>query len=119
MKPPFRADHVGSLLRTSAVKENRLRWKNGEIPTEELREIENIAIAETIKKLESTGMKSITDGEFRRDYFHLDFLKELAGVSVTGGIEANPNAKVAEDGFTPPKLSVTGKLLHVKDIPVS
>jgi 5-methyltetrahydropteroyltriglutamate--homocysteine methyltransferase len=119
MKPPFRADHVGSLLRTSTVKETRLRWKKGEIPAEELREIENTAIAETVKKLESTGMKSITDGEFRRDYFHLDFLKELAGVSVTGGIEANPNAKVAEDGFTPPKLSVTGKLQHVKDIQVA
>jgi 5-methyltetrahydropteroyltriglutamate--homocysteine methyltransferase len=119
MKPPFRADHVGSLLRTSAVKENRLRWKKGEISAEELREIENIGIAETVKKLESTGMKSITDGEFRRDYFHLDFLKELAGVSVTGGIDANPNAKVAEDGFTPPKLSVTGKLQHVKDIQVA
>jgi 5-methyltetrahydropteroyltriglutamate--homocysteine methyltransferase len=119
MKPPFRADHVGSLLRTTAVKENRLRWKKGEIPTEELREIENLGIVETVKKLESTGMKSITDGEFRRDYFHLDFLKELAGVTVTGGIDANPNAKVAEDGFTPPKLSVTGKLQHTKDIQVS
>jgi 5-methyltetrahydropteroyltriglutamate--homocysteine methyltransferase len=119
MKPPFRADHVGSLLRTKAVKENRLRWKKGEILAEELREIENLAIVETVKKLESTGMKSITDGEFRRDYFHLDFLKELAGVSVTGGIDANPNAKVAEDGFTPPKLSVTGKLQHIKDIQVS
>jgi 5-methyltetrahydropteroyltriglutamate--homocysteine methyltransferase len=51
MKPPFRADHVGSLLRTSAVKENRLRWKKGEIPAEELREIENLAIAETVKNL--------------------------------------------------------------------
>ncbi len=119
MKPPFRADHVGSLLRTSAVKENRLRWKKGGIPAEELREIENLAIAETVKKLESTGMKSITDGEFRRDYFHLDFLKELAGVTVTGGIDANPNAKAAEDGFTPPKLSVTGKLKHLKDIQVA
>jgi 5-methyltetrahydropteroyltriglutamate--homocysteine methyltransferase len=119
MKLPFRADHVGSLLRTPEVKENRLKWKNGEISAEELREIENIGIAETIKKLESTGMKSITDGEFRRDYFHLDFLKELDGVSVTGGIDANPNAKVAEDGFTPPKLSVTGKLAHAKDIQVA
>jgi len=117
-KLPFRADHVGSLLRTEEVKMNRLRWKKGEITAAELREIENIGITETVKKLESIGMKSITDGEFRRDYFHLDFLKELAGVTVTGGIEANPNAKAAEDGFTPPKLSVTGKLAHVKDIQV-
>lgn len=117
--PPFRADHVGSLLRTPEVKENRLKWKKGEISAEELRAIEDTAIAETVKKLESTGMRSITDGEFRRDYFHLDFLKELAGVTVTGGIEANPNAKEAEDGFKPPVLSVTGKLQHVKDIQVA
>ncbi|MER0441502.1 5-methyltetrahydropteroyltriglutamate--homocysteine S-methyltransferase [Emticicia sp. W12TSBA100-4] len=115
----FRADHVGSLLRTPAVKENRLKWKKGEISAEELRAIEDAGIAETVKHLEATGMKAITDGEFRRDYFHLDFLKELAGVSVTGGIEANPNAKAAEDGFTPPVLSVTGKLKHVKDIQVA
>jgi 5-methyltetrahydropteroyltriglutamate--homocysteine methyltransferase len=115
----FRADHVGSLLRTPAVKENRFKWKKGEISVEELRAIEDAGIAETVKHLEATGMKAITDGEFRRDYFHLDFLKELAGVSVTGGIEANPNAKAAEDGFTPPVLSVTGKLKHVKDIQVA
>jgi 5-methyltetrahydropteroyltriglutamate--homocysteine methyltransferase len=119
LKPPFRADHVGSLLRTPEVKENRLRWKKGEITAEQLRVIEDKGIAETVKKLESTGMKSITDGEFRRDYFHLDFLKELSGVTLDGGIAANPNAKVAEDHFTPPKLSVTGKLKHVKDIQVA
>lgn len=115
----FRADHVGSLLRTPEVKENRFKWKKGEISAEELRAIEDAGIAETVKHLEATGMKAITDGEFRRDYFHLDFLKELAGVSVTGGIDANPNAKAAEDGFTPPILSVTGKLKHVKDIQVA
>jgi 5-methyltetrahydropteroyltriglutamate--homocysteine methyltransferase len=115
----FRADHVGSLLRTTAVKENRHKWKLGEVSADKLREIENIGIAETVKKLEETGMKSITDGEFRRDYFHLDFLKELDGVSVTGGIDANPNAKAASDGFTPPTLSVTGKLRHHKDIQVA
>ncbi len=118
LNPPFRADHVGSLLRTPAVKENRLRWKHGEISDDALRAIENREIAETVKRLESTGMKSITDGEFRRDYFHLDFLQQLDGVSVTGGIAANPNAKVAEDKFTPPQLSVTGKLKHARNIQV-
>ena len=77
LNPPFRADHVGSLLRTPAVKENRLRWKNGEISAETLRVIENREIAAAVKRLEETGIKSITDGEFRRDYFHLDFLKQL------------------------------------------
>jgi 5-methyltetrahydropteroyltriglutamate--homocysteine methyltransferase len=113
-KLPFRADHVGSLLRTPTVLENRLRWKQGEISAETLRAIENREIAETVKRLEATGMKAITDGEFRRDYFHLDFLKQLEGVSVTGGIGAN----IASDGFTPPKLSVTGKLKHVHNIQV-
>lgn len=116
---PFRADHVGSLLRTEKVQRHRLLWKQGKLPAETLREIENEAIAETVKQVESIGMKSITDGEFRRDYFHLDFLKRLEGVSVTGGIEANPNAKVAEDGFKPPVLSVTGKLKHKADIQVA
>ena len=116
---PFRADHVGSLLRTQKVRKNRLKWKKGELSAEELRQIEDEAIAETVKKVEATGIRSITDGEFRRDYFHLDFLKELDGVSVTGGIEANPNAKVAEDGFKPPVLSVTGKLKHAHDIQVA
>jgi len=118
LNPPFRADQVGSLLRTPEVKENRLRWKNGEISAEALRIIEDKAIAETVKMVESIGIKSITDGEFRRDYFHLDFLKQLEGVTVEGGIAANPHAKVAEDHFTPPKLSVTGKLKHVKNIQV-
>lgn len=119
LNPAFRADHVGSLLRTDAVRENRLRWKKGEITADELRAIENTAIADTVRQVESLGMKAITDGEFRRDYFHLDFLKQLDGVTVTGGIDANPNAKAADDGFTPPKLSVTGKLRHVRDIQVA
>lgn len=118
MNPPFRADHVGSLLRTPEVRENRLRWKRGEITAETLRAIENREIAITVKRLEATGMRAITDGEFRRDYFHLDFLQRLEGVTVTGGIEANPNAKVAEDGFKPPTLSVTGKLKHISNIQV-
>jgi len=117
-KYPFRADHVGSLLRSQTVKHQRELWKQGKLSAEALRETENEAIADTVKKLESIGMQSITDGEFRRDYFHLDFLKELGGVTVSGGIDANPNARVAEDGFKPPSCSVTGKLRHIKDIQV-
>jgi 5-methyltetrahydropteroyltriglutamate--homocysteine methyltransferase len=114
--PPFRADHVGSLLRPKALLELRHEWKLGKVPADALREAENQAIAETIKKVESIGIQAITDGEFRRDYFHLDFLKQLDGVSVTGGIGSN--GKAAVDGFTPPKLSVTGKLRHAQNIQV-
>ncbi len=115
---PFRADHVGSLLRPERVRQNRLLWKQGKLPAEELRSIEDQAIAETVAKMESIGMKSITDGEFRRDYFHLDFLKELGGVSVEEAPVAVTGAKVAGDGFKPPVLRVTGKLQHIKDIQV-
>ncbi|MFN8354184.1 MAG: 5-methyltetrahydropteroyltriglutamate--homocysteine S-methyltransferase [Spirosomataceae bacterium] len=118
LNPPFRADHVGSLLRPASLLNLRHQWKLGQVSADELRAAENEAIAATVKQLEATGMKAITDGEFRRDYFHLDFLKQLDGVAVTGGIGSNPNAKVAEDGFTPPKLSVTGKLRHARNIQV-
>ena len=115
LNPVFRADHVGSLLRTPTVKENRLSWKRGEISAETLRAIENREIAETVKRLEATGMQAITDGEFRRDYFHLDFLQQLEGVSVTGGLGSS---NTPQDGWTPPILSVTGKLKHVRNIQV-
>ncbi len=115
----FRADHVGSLLRPKEVKESRNLWKEGKMTASELRSIEDKAIQEAVSKMESIGLESITDGEYRRDYFHLDFLKELDGVSVTGGIGANPNAKPADDKWTPPVLSVTGKLRHQHDIQVN
>ena len=73
INPPFRADQVGSLLRPKELLEKRARWKKGELSAEELRAAENEAITATVKKVESVGMKAVTDGEFRRDYFHLDF----------------------------------------------
>lgn len=119
LNPPFRADHVGSFLRPPALKAARLAHKQGKISDAEVRAVEDESIAANAKKIEATGMQAVTDGEFRRDYFHLDFLQKLDGVTVTGGIAANPNAKAASDGFTPPKLSVTGKLRHSRDIQVA
>ena len=115
--PPFRADHVGSLLRPAELLAARVRHRNGEISASELRTIEDEAIAATIRKVESIGMQAVTDGEFRREFFHLDFLEKLDGVSVTGNIAASSDAQ-EKVGFTPPTLSVTGKLRHVKDIQV-
>ncbi len=115
--PPFRADHVGSLLRPVTLLAARVRQRSGEISATELRAIEDEAIAATIRKVESIGMQAVTDGEFRREFFHLDFLEKLDGVSVTGSIAASSDAQ-EKVGFTPPTLSVTGKLRHVKDIQV-
>jgi 5-methyltetrahydropteroyltriglutamate--homocysteine methyltransferase len=117
LNPPFRADHVGSLLRPKEIHEARARRQAGEISSEELRAIEDRHISEVVKKEEAVGLRSITDGEFRRAFFHLDFLEQLAGVSVTGTIAASSDAQ-EKVGFTPPKLSVTGKLRHVKNIQV-
>ncbi|MEZ4870195.1 MAG: 5-methyltetrahydropteroyltriglutamate--homocysteine S-methyltransferase [Caldilineaceae bacterium] len=117
VNPPFRADHVGSLMRPRAVLQARQDAANGKITPAELRQIEDEHIANVVKQQEAVGLQSITDGEFRRAFFHLDFLEQLAGVSVTGTIEASSDAQ-EKVGFTPPKLSVTGKLRHAKNIQV-
>src|SRR5262244_3451234 len=77
--PPFRADHVGSLLRPAALKEARARRARGEIDAAALKDVEDRAIAAAIAKQEAVGLKSVTDGEFRRSWWHLDFLWGLAG----------------------------------------
>src|ERR1041384_6429002 len=86
LTPPFRADHVGSLLRPLQLKEARARFQRNEITKEQLRAIEDDAIREVIRKQEAVGLQSITDGEFRRTFFHIDFLQKLEGVAVSGGI---------------------------------
>jgi 5-methyltetrahydropteroyltriglutamate--homocysteine methyltransferase len=79
-KPPFRADHVGSLLRSAALKEGRGRHERGEISAEQLREIEDHEIVALIRKQEAVGLQSITDGEYRRASWQTDFLQRLDGV---------------------------------------
>lgn len=79
-KPPFRADHVGSLLRPAELKEARLQRKDGKITAEQLRAVEDRAIADVIRKQQDVGLQSITDGEFRRSWWHFDFLGGLDGV---------------------------------------
>ena len=79
-KPPFRADHVGSLLRPAALKDARAKFAKGEIPAAALKEVEDREIERVIKKQEEVGLKSVTDGEFRRSWWHLDFLWGLDGI---------------------------------------
>lgn len=78
--PPFRADHVGSLLRPPALLESREKWKAGEIDARTLRETENACIAEVVQLQEQAGIKAVTDGEFRRENFHRDFIDKIGGV---------------------------------------
>jgi 5-methyltetrahydropteroyltriglutamate--homocysteine methyltransferase len=81
-KPPFRADQVGSLLRTDAIHEARARHEKHEITDAQLKAIEDREIEKIIKKQEDVGLQSITDGEFRRSWWHFDFLKMLDGVEL-------------------------------------
>src|ERR1700728_4336048 len=79
-KPPFRADHVGSLLRPAELKAAREKFAKGAIDGATLKAVEERAITDVIKKQEAVGLQSITDGEFRRYWWHLDFLWGLDGV---------------------------------------
>ena len=82
MRPPFRADQVGSLLRPAMLVEARTRFKSGAIDAEELRRAEDDAIRAAVARQESVGLAAVTDGEFRRDYWYIDFLRQLQGVEI-------------------------------------
>jgi len=116
-KPPFRADHVGSLLRTAPLKEAREKRKRGVISTDELREIEDREIEQVIRKQEAAGLKSITDGEYRRISWNYDFLEQLDNVESYVG---ERKIKFAATGPQPRPilLHITGKLGGYKPHPM-
>jgi 5-methyltetrahydropteroyltriglutamate--homocysteine methyltransferase len=104
-------------LRPRSILEGRAHRTADNISYEELRAIEDEAIAELMKWEEGLGLKAITDGEFRRYFFHIDFLLRLSGVEVHGGIaKAFKNAAGTDVHFAPPKIVVSGKIEHVKPI---
>ena len=81
-KPPFRADQVGSFLRSDALKQARAKREKGEITPAQLKAVEDQEIKNVIKKQEDVGMKLATDGEFRRTFWHFDFLGGMQGVDL-------------------------------------
>jgi 5-methyltetrahydropteroyltriglutamate--homocysteine methyltransferase len=116
LNPHFRADHVGSFLRPKYLLDARERKARGEITAAQLREVEDRAITEIVIFQRDAGLTSITDGEFRRTFFHIDFLEQLGGV--VAEVPANLIV-IGADGkehLSPPVLKVTGKVRHVKDI---
>ncbi len=108
MKPPFRADQVGSLLRPAHLAQARARWRRGELDAAELASIEDDAIRDAVARQEAIGLEGITDGEFRRDWWHLDFLAQLEGVELADNRGAR--FRFAGQDEQPPIASVTGKL---------
>ncbi len=114
--PPFRADHVGSFLRPKALIDARERFKSGAIGAVALREAEDAAIRDIVRFQEDLGLRGITDGEFRRTYFHIDFLTQLKGVETKGGIAISFHSNAGNVDFAPPVMHVTGKVRHARPI---
>ncbi len=116
-KPAFRADHVGSLLRTSALKEAREQHKRGEISAAVLEEVEDREIEQVVRKQEEVGLKSITDGDYRRISWNYDFLENLDNVESYFG---ERKIKFAANGPQPRPilLRVIGKLGGYKPHPM-
>jgi 5-methyltetrahydropteroyltriglutamate--homocysteine methyltransferase len=112
--PPFRADHVGSFLRPRYLLDARDRFAREEISPVELRKVEDRAITEVVRMQEDAGLQSITDGEFRRTYFHIDFLEQLGGVKTD--IPVTIRKPDGTEELAPPVMRVVDKVRHVKDI---
>jgi 5-methyltetrahydropteroyltriglutamate--homocysteine methyltransferase len=111
---PFRADHVGSFLRPPELIAARERHEEGDLSDDALREVEDEAIALLVERQEAVGLQGITDGEFRRTFFHVDFLEELDGVDVTYGdfFATFKRDDGTEVGFRPPTMHVSAPIRH-------
>ncbi len=109
LKPPFRADHVGSLLRPRALQAAREALSKGAFSREALKEVEDRAIKDAVRMQEFVGLQSITDGEFRRAIWHVDFLTGFTGIAATQG--NYPIGFHGDDGST----EVTSSMMVVKD----
>ena len=105
--PPFRADHVGSLLRPKELQAARAAWKAGTLPLDALREVEDRCIAAAIARQQEIGLRAATDGEYRRAYWHYDFVAGLDGVEIY-----EPEQKIQFKGNVPlgHALRVNGKI---------
>jgi 5-methyltetrahydropteroyltriglutamate--homocysteine methyltransferase len=114
MQLPARYDHVGSFLRPQYLLEARAQKAKGEISPEQLRTVEDKAIAEIVKFQQDVGLQSITDGEFRRTYFHIDFLEQLGGVKTD--IPVTIRKPDGTEELAPPVIRVVDKVRHAKDI---
>jgi 5-methyltetrahydropteroyltriglutamate--homocysteine methyltransferase len=115
--PPFRADHVGSLLRPPALKQARDARQRGEITAAQLRAAEDAAIRDVVRMQEDIGLQGITDGELRRGSWHMDFLYQIGGVTrVQDNLKVQFHNEKGDIEFTPSALRITGRLAYEKCI---
>jgi 5-methyltetrahydropteroyltriglutamate--homocysteine methyltransferase len=111
-KPPFRADHVGSLLRPAELAEARARFKAGQIDADDLRASEDEAILGVIELQREAGLQTVTDGEFRRTSWHMDFIYSLGGIEQAEGesIHVHFHSEEGEYDYNPPAMRVAGQV---------
>ena len=115
--PPFRADHVGSLLRPPALLAAREARKQGKLSAAELRAVEDGCIRQVVKLQEDLGFRGVTDGEFRRTWWHLDFLERFANVTVVPpSVKVHFHTDQGDIELMPPGIRVTGKLARPQPI---
>ena len=117
-KPFFRADHVGSLLRPQKLLEARANWKGGKLSFEALQIIEDEAIREVVKLQENVGLKAITDGEFRRENWWVDFISQIEGIVIS---EPDVSSEFKTDGgkgsgYIPKVVKTVSKITHNRSI---
>lgn len=109
----YRADHVGSLLRPKEILAARAELPPNTHDTSSLRPLEDKYISTVVQEQLKNGLRSITDGEFRRAFFHLDFLRHLHGVGIEGNLASSNTSR---EGFRPPRILIDGKVEHAKPI---
>jgi 5-methyltetrahydropteroyltriglutamate--homocysteine methyltransferase len=119
-RPPYRADQIGSLIRPDHLLKARKQRDAGTLPGEQLREIEDECIRDIVKRQEDLGLQAITDGEFRRFMFHLDFLDQIGGIEQRPGTfkHSFKGGHSHDDDWKPIVYHVVGKLRHERDITV-
>src|SRR5205807_493701 len=116
-RPPFRADHVGSLLRPPTLKALRLEKESGRASEGDLRAAEDAAIREVVALQEAAGLQGITDGELRRKSWHMDFLLQLGGLSSQGQtIPVTFHGQTGDVHFTRPDLAITSRVTRPRPI---
>ncbi len=119
MNPPFRADHVGSLLRPPELKQARADFKDGKIPREKLGAAEDQAIRKAVSLQEAAGLQSVTDGELRRAFWHVDFLTGFEGIVATQGQYALKfHGEGGAESETRSMMVVKGKVRRSKPVMV-
>jgi 5-methyltetrahydropteroyltriglutamate--homocysteine methyltransferase len=115
--PPFRADHVGSLLRPPALLKARQDHAAGELSAEGLKQVEDEAVKGAVRMQQQVGLRGVTDGEYRRSSWHMDFLYQLGGVTkIQDSLQVEFKNEAGGIKFTPAALRVTGKLKLEKPI---